>query len=479
MNVPASSTPSSGVEKVVQHLRARFDEDLEQVRAFLRTPSVSYTGQGIQETARQVAGFIRGLGGTASVVPTAGHPIVFGRLDQQAAHTVLVYGMYDVMPADEPNWSSDPWAAEIRDLPGLGLSVIARGAVNTKGPLAAFFRAVEAYRHVAGRLPVNLLFAIEGEEEMGSRHFLPFVESHREELGAADAVLFPFFSQDEAGVPSLTLGTKGILYFELECRGGDWGGPTERGIHGSNNAWVANPVWRLVQALATLVDEEENPKVEGFLDGVTPLDPAEREILRRQVESGLMDERPFMQFEHVRRFKGGLRGVPLWERLFGQPQFNIDGLVGGYVEEGTKTLLPHRALAKLDVRTVPRMDPDAVAAAIRRHLDAHGYADIEMRVLNNYPWSKVRLDEPAVQAMVETYQTMGRTPQIWPLNPGSAPYYVFERVLGIPYVTGGLGHGGRQHSTDEYCTVQGILDFEISMVRWMDAFSRRMDERKR
>lgn len=120
------------------------------------------------------------------------------------------------------------------------------------------------------------------------------------------------------------------------------------------------------------------------------------------------------------------------------------------------------------------MDPDRVAQALRQHLDRHGYADIEMRVLNTYPWSKVRLAEPAVQAMLDTYRAMGATPQVWPLNPGSAPYYVFERVLGIPYVTGGMGHGGRQHSTDEYCTVQGVLDFEISMVRWLHTYAARM-----
>lgn len=464
-NVPEPLQP------VIQRIREGFNEDLEKVREFLRTPSISYTGEGIQETAENVARFIRELGGEARVVPTPGHPIVSGRLDQGAPKTVLVYGMYDVMPADEPDWSVDPWAAEIRELPKLGKAVIARGAVNTKGPLAAFFRAVARYQKAAGRLPVNLLFAIEGEEEMGSRHFVPFVEEHLDELKQADAVLFPFFSEDEEGVPSMTLGTKGILYFELECRGGDWGGPTERGIHGSYNAWVANPAWRLVKALSTLVDAEENILVEGFFDGVKPLPEREEAILRRQVESGLLDERPFMEFDHVRRLKGGLRGFEAWKRLFSQPQLNIDGIVGGYIGEGTKTLLPHRALAKVDVRTVPEMDPEKVAQAIRRHLDKHGFPEVEMRVLNIYPWSKVSLEEHAVQAMLGTYQAMGRTPQIWPLNPGSAPYYVFERILGVPYVTGGLGHGSRQHSTDEYFTVAGMLDFEISMARWLYSYA--------
>jgi acetylornithine deacetylase/succinyl-diaminopimelate desuccinylase-like protein len=474
----AKQIPKTGQEllNVIDYLKDNFATDLEHVRSFLRQPSVSYTGEGIQATCERIVTMIEELGGAGRVIETPGHPIAFGRLDQGAPHTVLVYGMYDVMPADEPDWSVDPWAAEIRDLPKLGESVVARGAVNTKGPLGAFFRAIAGYQKAAGKLPVNLLFAIEGEEEMGSRHFVPFVEEHIDELKEADAVLFPFFSEDELGMPSMTLGTKGILYFELECQGGDWGGPTERGIHGSYNAWVANPIWRLVQAMSTFVDKDENILVKDFFQGVKPLPAKELGILKEQVEAGIMDEAPFMEFDHVRRLKGGERGFPAWKRLFNQPQFNIDGIVGGYIEEGTKTLLPHRALAKMDVRMVPEMDADQVVQAIRQHLDEHGFEDIEMRVLNIYPWSKVSMEEKAIQAMLSTYEVMGRTPQIWPLNPGSAPYYVFERILGVPYVTGGLGHGSRQHSNDEYCTVRGILDFEISIVRWLYTYAKLMQE---
>lgn len=460
------------VEKVIDYLKANFEQDLEEIRSFLRQPSISYTGEGIQETAELLTTMVQELGGEARVVPTEGHPIVLGKLDQGAKQTVLVYGMYDVMPTDEPDWSVDPWGAEIKELPNLGSSIINRGAVNTKGPLAAFFRAVAGYQAICGKLPVNLIFALEGEEEMGSRNFVPFVQEHFEELTAADTVLFPFFSENEAGVPYMTLGTKGILYFELECRGGKWGGPTQRGIHGSYNAWVANPAWRLVQAMATLVDKDEKIQVAGFFDDVAELPASERELLRRQVADGRLNEQVFMESDHVERFKDDLQGVALWERLFGQPQFNIDGIDAGYTGEGTKTLLPHKAMAKMDVRMVPNMDPDKLVEAIRNHLDEHGYSDIEMRVYNKYPWSKVSLEEKGVQAMLDTYKAMGKDPVVYPLNPGSAPYYVFERILGIPYVTGGLGHGHRQHSNDEYCTVAGLLDFEISMVRWMHSFAK-------
>jgi acetylornithine deacetylase/succinyl-diaminopimelate desuccinylase-like protein len=118
------------------------------------------------------------------------------------------------------------------------------------------------------------------------------------------------------------------------------------------------------------------------------------------------------------------------------------------------------------------MDPDKVLAGLRAHLDKGGYSDIEIKVYNKYPWSKLSLDEPVVQAMIRTYRALHGELQLWPINPGSAPYYVFERLLGLPYVTGGLGHGSRQHSSNEYCTVAGILDFEQSMVVFLDEFTR-------
>ena len=159
------------MQDVFTYLELNFPTDLEAVRAFLRQPSISYTGQGIKETAEMVCAMITDLGGTARVIPTRGHPLVYGRLDEGAERTVLYYSMYDVMPTDEPGWSVKPFAAEIVDLPKFGRSIVARGAVNTKGPTAAFFRALRAYKTVRGKLPVNFIFIVEGEEEMGSRQF--------------------------------------------------------------------------------------------------------------------------------------------------------------------------------------------------------------------------------------------------------------------------------------------------------------------
>lgn len=458
------------LDRVLKNLEENFDEDLNRVRDFLKIPSISYTGEGIVATANRVKEMIEELGGQSEVVETKGHPVVFGEIDEGNEHTLLIYGMYDVMPTDEEGWTVDPWSAEIKDLPKFGPCIVNRGAVNTKGPLGAFFNTLRAFKDVNGKLPVNLLFAIEGEEEMGSRNFPWFLEQYKEKLAKAEAVLFPFFDQDEAGTPSITLGTKGLLYFELISKGGEWGGPTSRGIHGSFNAWVKNPAWRLVKALSTLVDEDENILVEDLLKDVSPLVPEEKQILKEQIDEGIFDEQVFLENYDVKRFKYEGKGLDVWEKLFSRPQLNIDGIFSGYSGPETKTLLPHIATAKVDVRMVPHMEPDEVVQAIRDQLDRHGFSDIEMKVYNKYYWSKVSVQEKVVQSMINTYKQMGKEPQIWPLNPGSAPYYVFERYLNIPYVTGGMGHGARQHSSDEYCTVQGVLDFEKSMAIFFDNY---------
>lgn len=457
-------------EKAFAYVDEHFPDYVSRVQQFLRTPSVSYTGEGIAETAGQVAGMIRALGGKAEIVPTAGHPVVYGELDSGAAHTLLIYGMYDVMPAEEPDWISDPWGAEIHDdFQGLGPCIVSRGAVNTKGPLAAFFGALDAIQQAEGTLPVNLLFAIEGEEEHGSRNLPAFVEQYKDKLQKADAMFFPFFYCDQGGTPTVTLGTKGMCYFELIARGGEWGGPTARAIHGSYAAWVNNPAWRLIGALATLKNGLEEILIPGLFEQVRPPDDDDLAILAELAAND--DPRLWLELQQVKRFRYDHEGIDLYKHLYFDPTVNINGLVAGYTVPGTMTLVPHEARAKVDIRMVPDMNPDDVVALVRSHLDANGYSDVEMEVNNLYWWSKVSVQETVVQALLRSYADLGRKPHIVPLNPGSAPYYLFQRVLKMPYISGGLGHGDRQHSSNEYCTVAGVKDFMKSVISFLHHFA--------
>jgi acetylornithine deacetylase/succinyl-diaminopimelate desuccinylase-like protein len=172
----------------------------------------------------------------------------------------------------------------------------------------------------------------------------------------------------------------------------------------------------------------------------------------------------------VRRFKYDLRGPDLLRQFLHQPSINIDGVVSGHWGEGAKTLLPHEARAKVHIRLVPNMQPDRVVELVRRHLGQRGFGDLEVHVHAAYPWSKSRLTDPVNSALRETYQALGFAPEVWPLTAGAAPLYLFTRELGIPVAVGGLGHGGRQHSSNEYATVEGMRSFEKSAAAFVWQF---------
>ncbi|MCG6964656.1 MAG: M20/M25/M40 family metallo-hydrolase [Acidobacteria bacterium] len=433
-----------------------FAEDLDRCRRFLRQKSVSASGEGIQQTARTVTRFIEEIGGQAHLTGPASHPIVYGRVGGSSPRTLIIYGMYDVQPVEESKWASPPFAAELQVLPGLGECVIARGAVNSKGALCGLFNALRAICR-ADRLPLNLIFTIEGEEEIGSPHFEQFIRSHRDEL-AADGVVDFDFSEDSKGRVSMHLGLKGIVYLNLVCRGGARGGPTVTPVHGSVSAWISSPVWRLIHALASLTDEREDIVVEGIRGRVADLSSAEKEILRRLADD--FDEKAFLVEMKSLCFRYDRHGIELLRKGLYSPIVNIDGFHAGYTGTATKTVLPRKASAKIDIRFGPDLEPDEVVAKLREHLSDRGFDDIEIEVKDSYTWSKTDPTEPIVQKMIRAYRWHGVEPQVWPIATWAAPYFVFSRILRLPVVSGGLGHGGRQHVANEYMTVKGLLDFE-------------------
>jgi acetylornithine deacetylase/succinyl-diaminopimelate desuccinylase-like protein len=457
--------PEAGI---LAHLDANQSEHIEQVRRFIRQPSISADGTGIAEMSGLVAARIREVGGTAEIISTPGHPVVWGRLEAGAARTLLFYGMYDVQPVEGEAWTVPPFAGEIVDLPQHGRSMVARGVFNSKGPMAGFLNVLGVYRALGRTPPVNVVFMVEGEEELGSRHLPQFVEAHRDRL-RADAAYFAFYGQDARGVANLYLGVKGIIFMEWICGGGAWGGPTGRMIHGSNAVWIGSPVWRLVQALGSTMGRDEQILVDGFYDEIVPLDADEERLLEQLTD--VWSEREVLEANDVRRFKFEAHGEGLLRNYLTLPTLNIDGLIAGWVGPGSKTVLPHEARARVDIRMVPRMDAERTLERLRRHLDRQGFGDIQIDVWQTYPWARTPWKSPVVQAMVEAIRSQGVAPHAWPTLAGSAPMYLFSRTLGMPFVMGGLGHGGRAHSPDEYATLEGMRLFERSVAVFLERFA--------
>ncbi len=444
------------LKKIHKAIDEAFPCHLERCRAFLRQKSISATGEGIREIAEWVRSFIEELGGRVLLWGNPSFPIVFGRVDGRSQKTLIIYGMYDVQPAEERNWISPPFAAEIHNLPGLGECVVARGAVNSKGALCGLFNVLKTI-YEKDEIPLNLIFTIEGEEEIGSPQFEDFIRHHRQAL-KGDGVADFDFSEDSKGKVSMHLGLKGIVCLDFICRGGKKGGPMETSLHGSVSAWISSPVWRLIHALSSLTDNKENIMIPDFYENGAPPSKDDLNLLKKLAKS--FDEKAFLKEMKSLCFKYDRHGLDLLKRGLYFPVININGFHAGYGGPGTKTILPRRATAKIDIRFGPKMEPEEVIEKIKRYLGEQGFDDIESKVRDSYSWSKTEFTEPIVQKMLQAYRIYGLEPEVWPIATWAAPYFVFSRILKLPVVSGGLGHGGRQHVANEYMTVKGLRDFE-------------------
>jgi len=445
------------VDKVSKYIDSHLDQHISKVQDFLRQPSVSAENYGVRECAELLRDYLAELGcKDARLIETGSFPVVYGEYNAHAEKTLLVYMMYDTQPFSDEEWASPPLEARLVDIEPFGKCIVARGAINSKGPLIAFLNALESILAVGDEIPVNLKFVAQGDEELGSQHFARFVEEHKEMLGKADALFGPEASQDEKGTVIIGLGWKGIEYIELECSGKSWGrGPTEFGIHSSDKSWVDSPVWRMIHALATMTSKDGNRiLVEGWYDNVKPPNEEDLELVDKLVET--FDEESTKHEMKVQRFINDLHGKDLLMQYLYSTTLNIDGIWGGYTGPGTKTVLPHKITVKMDIRLVPNQSPEKVVPKIRKHLDKYGYNDVIVRSIDPYDWSKTNVKDSIVQATIKAYRRLGYEPEIWPMNASSVPYYLFNRKpLQLPFIDAGLGYGARAHAPDEYFVIEG------------------------
>jgi acetylornithine deacetylase/succinyl-diaminopimelate desuccinylase-like protein len=388
-------------------------------------------------------------------VPTDGQPSVFATLDAGAPRTVGLYFMYDVKQVDPAEWSSPPWAAAIVDKADFGKVLMGRGAVNQKGPQAALLAALHAIRGAGRKVPVNLVLVAEGEEEIGSPHFKQVVT--RPEVSAAlkrcSGIFMPSAVQDSDGSVTVSLGAKGVVELELVASGAKWGRGPAKDVHSSNRARLDSPAFRLVQALATLVTPEGDPAIDGFADAALPASSSYKAML--DAAAARLSESTAKKALSAQRWAHDLPWRASLERYLFAPTVNIEGLVAGYTGPGGKTVLPHRAVAKLDLRLVPDMTFDGAVAALRAHLSKRGFGDIEVNPSGGYDPTSTSADAPIIRAQTAVYRRAGLDPILWPRNAGSYPGYVFTGApLNLPAGHFGLGHGGGAHAPDEYYVIE-------------------------
>ncbi len=453
----AAAANAADLDPIVSEIDKRHDESLKRLQTWIHQPSIAAENRGMSEGCELTMQMLREAGfSQVSKVPTDGQPGIFATLDAGAPKTLGLYFMYDVKQVDPSEWSSPPWDAALVDKPGLGKVVIGRGAVNQKGPEATFLAALHAIRGAGRKLPVNLVFVAEGEEEIGSPHFHQVV--HRPEVLAAvkkcSGIFMPSSSQGLDGEVTITLGAKGVVELELISSGEKWGRGPRKDVHSSNKARLDSPAWHLVEALATLVAPDGNdPAIEGFAAKARPVSPAEKKMIAEAANR--LSEANAKKLLGVDHWVHDVSWQEALELLVSRPTVNIEGLVGGYTGPGGKTILPGRAVAKIDMRLVPDMTAAEALATLKAHLAKKGFADIEVKMSGGYDPTSTPADAEMIRVSNAVYRRHGIDPVLLPRNAGSWPGYVFTGdPLRLPAGHFGLGHGSGAHAPDEYYVIE-------------------------
>jgi len=437
MTVPPSSLPLPlSSSPLFDHVERHRDAFLERLFAYLRMPSISAHGTGIAETADFLEGLLGGMGLAVERLETPGWPVIVGRRSGPAGTpTVLLYGHYDVQPPDPiERWVSPPFEPEIRDG-----RIYARGAGDNKGQHFAQLLALETLLAVDGGLPCSVIVVLEGEEEIGSPHIAEVVRANRDRL-RADLVITSDGPVHESGRPTVELGVRGVLSFELRARGAN------RDLHSGNFGGIApNPIWTLVHLLGTMKDASGDISIEGFHDGIISPSDAELEAIAR-LPLDLAGSMAALGIDHLDAPAG--RGY--YERLMAFPTLTINGLHGGYGGPGSKTVLPSEAVAKCDARLVVDQDPDAVFAAIIAHVARHA-PGVEVIHQGAMAPSKTPIDSPFVAPVLAGVRAAaGEEPLLVPAMGGSLPEYVWTKVLGVPaLVVPYANHDEDNHAPNE------------------------------
>lgn len=428
---------------VDKYVHSHLSQWMEELRTLCAIPSVSARHEAIEPCAAMVAQMLerRGFDTTTSSV-RGGHPVVLGHVAGSVRNrTMLFYNHYDVQPP-EP---LDPWVSPPFELTERQGAVYARGAKDDKGEFLARLAAIDAVRAVTGEYPCDLTWLAEGEEEIGSPHLPEWAAEHEKDLHA-DAAIWEEGQIDDEGRPIVRLGARGLLYLDISVR------TISRDAHSGSANLLPNAAWRLVWALNSIKGPDGRIRIDGFYDDVR--EPT-------AVEEAMLSKLPDTSAEFRREFELNelLDGVTQVERAYFTPTANIAGIGAGYQGEGSKTVIPAEAHAKMDFRLVPNQDPQDILRKLQKHLARHGFGDLKLEVLGAEPPGMTDSSAPIVRITAEVAEEVyGKPALIVPLTGGTTPMFLFTNKR-VPVINPGVGWGSRNraHSPNEFMR---LIDFE-------------------
>lgn len=436
---------------VIDFIQASRDRYVAELTQYLAIPSISAMPEhrgDVRRCAEHTAAEMARIGlEHVRVIETAGHPIVYGDwLLAEGAPTLLLYGHYDVQPADPlDQWHTPPFEPTVRDG-----QIFARGAADDKGQVFAHLKAIEAHLSKTGRLPVNIKVLIEGEEEVGSEHLGPYVREHAADL-AADAVVISDTEMFDRGVPSICYGLRGLAYLQIDLRGSK--NDLHSGVYGGA---VANPANVLAHIIAQLKDKSGTVKIPGFYDDVRELREEERGEFRRLP----FDEVGYKKHLGAPRLAGE-KGFTVLERVWARPTLDVNGLCAGWTGEGAKTVIPATAMAKVSMRLVPDQRPEKIAALFEAYVRRIAPKTVDVKVTNLHgamPWMTDFGNVFVQAAGLAIEKGFGKRP-VYTREGGSIPVVAqFQDALNVPVVLFGFGlPDDNLHAPNEKFTLDNLF----------------------
>jgi acetylornithine deacetylase/succinyl-diaminopimelate desuccinylase-like protein len=435
------------MEQIYDYIDNHLSEAIKDLMRLCRQPSISAQGVGMAEMAQLLSKVMQEYQVDTQILPVPGgnYPVVYGEIKGESPTTLLFYNHYDVQPPEPLElWTSSPFKPILEEgnLRGRGIS-------DNKGNIAARLFAIRAFQKTRRKLPISIKFLIEGEEEIGSPHLSAFVKRNKRLL-KADACIWECGGVNWKDQPIIMLGLKGILYVELEARG------ASLDVHSSLGTVVPNPAWRLIWAVASIKDIDENIRIAGFYDNVLP--PTRKEI--EALKAVPPEDKQTKKSLKLKRLVKDVAGFDYTSRHILEPICNICGIYSGYTGPGSKTVLPCVARAKLDFRLVPKQHPAEILSKLRKHLDSHGFADITIApTTEGENPARTPLGSPFVNMVAQAAgEVYGVKPVIMPSMAGSGPMYLFTDILKLP--TAGIGvdyPASRAHAPDENIRIADFI----------------------
>jgi acetylornithine deacetylase/succinyl-diaminopimelate desuccinylase-like protein len=457
VKIDMSGIKNPDLPKVFKYIDAHIDAHVQNLQKWIQQPSISNTGEGIQESAQMVKGYFDQLGCQQTKVYDPGiaewgeqsNPVVYAKCDEGAKHTIVIYWQYDTMPVTQPDlWIRPPFAADLVSQGPYKKVLIGRGATNSKGPEMAQWNALMSIKAVTGKLPVNIIFVAEGDEERMDVGLRTFVKAHADLFKGAEAMYGPGPSE-------------GCLFIELTTSGKSWGrGPVYSDIHGANKRSVDSPAWRHIKMLSSLVTDNGNKiLIPGFYDNIVPLTAAEKVSLEGAAKA--MNPEQAAKNLGVARFIAD-KPIDIVTMQRHGVSFNLDGIWSGNMfPGGSGAILPNTITSKHNIRYVPNMTGPDIVKKLRAYLDKEGYSDVKINVVGDVPWAKMHYDTDVARAVERTFDTFG-IPYQKPIEDGASilggywPAYLFAGdPLNIPIAAGMAGSGGGAHAANEFYVIEG------------------------